>query len=325
MLLLFAALYLYISFLFLYIHTHITVTLENRRMNLIKWAPQGGRCMIAFIEPGRTGQLEFVDVGAYWQNQETVQADHPNCREIHWDPSGRYLVSAATQTLSSAPGDDTGYIIWSYQGQQLYRENIRHFYQFLWRPRPKSLLDQKDIQRGRSKEFRTYRKIFEDCDREMLLAESGEKIRKNQKKLDMWRKRYSRNNEMKEYKKSIFERQKELRQHYNIDEKKEYERNVIEEEINVAFENHIVSKETLNMIINNEKVDFDNLDDDGNVRNSRGGSGSGGGGYGGYGPGSRGYGNSNNNNSNRYNDEGSYGYGGNNNNNNNQPGAWGRR
>lgn len=45
---------------------------------------------------------------------------------------------------------DTGFYVWSFQGKPMYRSpaEIERFCQFLWRPRPPSLLTEEDIKVG---------------------------------------------------------------------------------------------------------------------------------------------------------------------------------
>ena len=40
-------------------------------------------------------------------------------------------------------GDDTRYIVWSFQGERLFQHQIKYFYQILWRPRPNSIKELK--------------------------------------------------------------------------------------------------------------------------------------------------------------------------------------
>ena len=61
---------------------------------------------------------------------------------------------------------DTGFYMWSFQGKPLYRSpaHLEKFCQFLWRPRPPSLLTEEDIKTIR-KEHKKYHHMFEQKDR----------------------------------------------------------------------------------------------------------------------------------------------------------------
>ena len=241
----------------------------QNRANTMKWAPFGGRCLIAYLENGRTGVLEFVDVGNYKQHSETTVVEHQNCREVYWDPSGRYLVSAATQPLDSkSSGDDTGYRIWTYQGEELYHENLRYFYQIMWRPRPRTLLTTQEMKKlgfKNSKERKEYAMAFDECDTEILREHTSKRIKANLQKLEEWNRFFVENDELNELKDEIDEKQRQLRAHYRIDYKNEYDLHIIEEEINVEFMDNVISKEVLNKINNDEYVDFNLLDAKGNL------------------------------------------------------------
>merc|ERR1719461_1804520 len=117
--------------------------LPKRRMTEIYWAPRGGRLVIVHVDPKRRmgGELEFVDVAKVVANGESAVVKdlmHETVTDIQWDPSGRYLVTATTMRLDVASsGDDTKYIVWSYQGDRLFEHKIKSFFQILWRPRPR--------------------------------------------------------------------------------------------------------------------------------------------------------------------------------------------
>lgn len=76
--------------------------------------------------------------------------------------------------------DDQGYYIWSFQGRILKRVNLKNFLQFLWRPRPPTLLSeaqQKDIK----KNLKKYYSQFEAKDRVRMTRASKDLLEKRAK------------------------------------------------------------------------------------------------------------------------------------------------
>jgi len=63
---------------------------------------------------------------------------------------------------------DNGYIIWSFQGKQLFQQSYETFYQFLWRPR-ESLLSKKEIEKVK-RNLKKYEKRFDKADRKRQRA-----------------------------------------------------------------------------------------------------------------------------------------------------------
>ena len=75
---------------------------------------------------------------------------------------------------------DNGYNIWSFQGKLLKEEKKDAFYQFLWRPRPRSLLSDEEYAEV-VKNLKKYEKRFNEMDRlkerERIAKEKAEKKR----------------------------------------------------------------------------------------------------------------------------------------------------
>merc|ERR1712194_397330 len=63
---------------------------------------------------------------------------------------------------------DNGYILWSFQGKQIYQQSFETFYQFEWRPRAK-LLSKTDVTKVK-KDLKKYEKQFEKADKERARA-----------------------------------------------------------------------------------------------------------------------------------------------------------
>eukprot|EP00095_Tigriopus_kingsejongensis_P011865 maker-scaffold180_size281610-snap-gene-0.35 protein:Tk11865 transcript:maker-scaffold180_size281610-snap-gene-0.35-mRNA-1 annotation:"hypothetical protein DAPPUDRAFT_303630" len=111
---------------------------ERKTANFLFWSPCGQFIVLAGLRT-MNGALEFIDTADF-----TVMngGDHFMCTDIEWDPTGRYLMTGVSWWGNKV---DNGYWLWSFQGKILKRVQMDKFCQFLWRPRPPTLLDKKQI------------------------------------------------------------------------------------------------------------------------------------------------------------------------------------
>ena len=119
---------------------------DNRAANALFWSPLGGHLILAGLGPFN-GQLEWLDVESGESLTPTVQ-EHFQCSEVEWDPSGRFVITSATQPIGDAHWKytmDNGYNLWSMQGQLLAQVKIDNCYQVMWRPRPSNLLSKEQL------------------------------------------------------------------------------------------------------------------------------------------------------------------------------------
>ncbi|KAJ2122595.1 Translation initiation factor 3 subunit b [Coemansia sp. RSA 720] len=91
-------------------------------------------------------------------------AKHYNITELEWDPSGRYMVMSALAWHQLA---DMGYIVAS------CKISTEDFKQFLWHPRPQSLLSEEKKQKIR-KDLKSYLRFFDEQDEHRLHAADAE-------------------------------------------------------------------------------------------------------------------------------------------------------
>ena len=73
--------------------------------------------------------------------------EHYLCTSIAWDPSGRIVTTAVTQAITDPNPrftNSNAYNLWTFQDQPIHDESKQKLFQFLWRPRPPSLLSQKE-------------------------------------------------------------------------------------------------------------------------------------------------------------------------------------
>jgi len=111
---------------------HLT-TLDKKSVSKLYWSPLGNYILLAGLH-NVTGSLEFYDV----KNLETLaQEEHYMCTSIEWDPTGRYVTSVVSWWKHQL---ETGYNIYSFSGKLLKKFLKDKFFEFLWRPRPPTLL-----------------------------------------------------------------------------------------------------------------------------------------------------------------------------------------
>jgi len=121
-------------------------TFESRAANALFWSPLGGHLVLAGFGPFN-GALEWIDVDGGESLTPQIQ-EHFKCTEVEWDPSGRFVITSATQPIDAAHWAatmDNGYNLWSMQGQLLVQCKIDQCYQVMWRPRPTGLLSKEQI------------------------------------------------------------------------------------------------------------------------------------------------------------------------------------
>ncbi|MQM15581.1 hypothetical protein Taro_048527 [Colocasia esculenta] len=193
-------------------------TLKGKQANALYWSPAGRFVILAGLK-GFNGQLEFYNVD---ELETMATAEHFMATDIEWDPTGRYVATSVTSVHEM----ENGFNIWSFNGKLLYRIPRDHFYQFLWRPRPPSLLST-EKEEEISKNLKKYSKKYEaeDQDVSLLLNEQDREKRKMLKEeWDRWVKEWKQCHE-----EDKAERQR-LRDGEASDEEEEYEAKEVEVE-----------------------------------------------------------------------------------------------
>ncbi|EGF78107.1 hypothetical protein BATDEDRAFT_17457 [Batrachochytrium dendrobatidis JAM81] len=138
------------------IGTKLLKSQEVKGINQISWSPKGRFCVLAGLR-GMQGDLQFWDV-----DDLTIlnTGDHYMCTDIEWDPTGRYLVTSISAWRVQS---DNGFIMWNFAGQQITKQSVNQFKQFVWRPRPKTLLSATQ-QKTISKNLKEYSARFDRQD-----------------------------------------------------------------------------------------------------------------------------------------------------------------
>jgi len=117
-------------------------TVEDKNHNRVIWSPNGTYCVMASL------QLTACQIDFYDAEYTSIMAsqEHYRCTDICWDPSGRLVATVvATGFDGSGAIGDNGYNLWSFQGNAVHVETKSKFFSYEWRPRPKSLLSEKQV------------------------------------------------------------------------------------------------------------------------------------------------------------------------------------
>ncbi|GAB9471386.1 Eukaryotic translation initiation factor 3 subunit b [Globisporangium polare] len=162
-------------------------TLTDKPCSNVYWSPHGNNIVLAGLGE-INGSLEFWDTD---EKQSITVQEHFKCTHVEWDPSGRVVATSVCQPLDNTYYKfqmDNGYNLWTFQGKLLTEEKKDSFYQFIWRPRPRSLLSDKEYA-GVVKNLKKYEKRFNEMDRlkerERIAAEQAEKNRLRQEFQDL--------------------------------------------------------------------------------------------------------------------------------------------
>lgn len=169
-------------------------TMEGKQCNKVYWSPKGRHCVLAGQASPHNGILEFFDVT---DNKSLNQVEHFMCTDVCWDPSGRYVASVVSQPLFGAASMrhqlENGYALWNFQGGPLYRFQKSNFYQFLWRPRPKSLLNEKERKQVLSaSNMKAKRQRYEQMDKYVTNSREAEDARNQIEKRDAFREKLAK-------------------------------------------------------------------------------------------------------------------------------------
>lgn len=66
---------------------------EKRNCNHLFWAPIGQFIVLASLRNNMSGVLEFIDTNDFISMNV---ADHYQCSDVEWDPTGRYVITAVS-------------------------------------------------------------------------------------------------------------------------------------------------------------------------------------------------------------------------------------
>ncbi|KAM0788764.1 hypothetical protein ACM66B_002855 [Microbotryomycetes sp. NB124-2] len=168
-------------------------TVENKSSNTIYWSPKGRHVLLATLGSNSKFDIDFYDLdldreevkdekdpGAAIRLITTIE--HYGLTDIEWDPSGRYVGTSASIWMNSM---EPGYAVWDFKGVEVVKATFDKFKQFLWRPRPPTLLS-KDDQKKIRKNLREYARQFEEQDQLEASNMSSELVAFRKRLIEEW-------------------------------------------------------------------------------------------------------------------------------------------
>ncbi|RDW70720.1 translation initiation factor eIF3 core subunit b [Aspergillus mulundensis] len=168
-------------------------TVEKKNSNAIYWSPKGRFVVVATVHSQSSFDLDFWDMdfeGEKNENEKDLAAnlqlmktvDHYGVTDIEWDPTGRYVVSGASAWTHQM---ENGFNLHTFAGETLAENPTDKFKQFLWRPRPPTLLS-KEEQKQVRKNLREYSKEFEEEDKYAVDIANTAVVEKRKRVLNEW-------------------------------------------------------------------------------------------------------------------------------------------
>lgn len=164
--------------------------------NSMNWCPSGRYLVLAQFKKGSQsgGALEWIDAdGELIQDKNKyIQAKNKDLRkpitikveshqfmtDLTWDATGRYVVTSSSMYTHKM---ENGIKMWNFQGKELYARKMDAFYDFKWRPRPKTVLSQEKIKEINAS-IKEYAKKFQESDAlasiQVSAEEQGKLLRK---------------------------------------------------------------------------------------------------------------------------------------------------
>lgn len=112
---------------------------ENKTCNHLFWSPAGQFVLLASPRGGMVRSLEWIDTS---DMTITAKNEHFMMSDVDWDPTGRYVVTSVSWWEYKT---DNAYWVWSFNGRLIRKQPTPGLCQFLWRPRPPTLLSPEKI------------------------------------------------------------------------------------------------------------------------------------------------------------------------------------
>ncbi|GBL48294.1 eukaryotic_translation_initiation_factor_3_subunit_B [Candidozyma auris] len=161
---------------------------ENKHSNTLSWSPKGRYIVVATIAKS-TGELEFYDTSFEGDNTKKATAKllkaekFSGMTNISWDPSGRTVAAWSSSWVHAI---ENGYKLYEFTGAQLRDDSIDQFKDFIWRPRPQSMLTDQDRKKVK-KQLREYSAQFDELDAMEADAATREAILLRRRLLEEWK------------------------------------------------------------------------------------------------------------------------------------------
>eukprot|EP01063_Lacrimia_lanifica_P015218 TRINITY_DN22030_c0_g1_i1.p1 TRINITY_DN22030_c0_g1~~TRINITY_DN22030_c0_g1_i1.p1 ORF type:complete len:701 (+),score=349.12 TRINITY_DN22030_c0_g1_i1:52-2154(+) len=161
-------------------------TFSDKQVSRVWWSPKGKYCLLGGLEQPYNGRtMEFWNVDEL-DLMQTVE--HFMCTNVTWDASGRFVTTYGSRMVrDTAMG--CGFKIWTFQGRKVMEKNLDHFKQFEWRPRPPTLLTDKDIKTIKTKSRATWEKKYSEEESWLLEKDDRERRERMAAELASYKKR----------------------------------------------------------------------------------------------------------------------------------------
>ncbi|KAG9017120.1 Translation initiation factor 3 subunit b [Tulasnella sp. 427] len=164
--------------------------LTNKTANTLRWSPKGRHIVLATVGSSSKFDLEFWDMEYLDGNPEWGEGvkllgagEHYGMTDIDWDPSGRFVTTSSSSWRHTL---ENGYTMWDFKGQELQKQLQDRFKQFIWRPRPKTLLT-KEQQKAILKKLKEYSKTFDMEDAAEESSANRELVAHRRRLVDEWK------------------------------------------------------------------------------------------------------------------------------------------
>ena len=157
----------------------------KKEVNSVFWSPTGRFLLCAGMKQ-LLGKLEFYDT----QNLTAEKAvplmrteEHTGCTDVVWDPTGRYVTTVISALKNP---HETGYCIWNVAGVQVYKYQRERFYEFIWRPRPPTLITKQERSKV-LKNLRSYAERYEVEDERKRKLRISSQLRHRLEQMERYR------------------------------------------------------------------------------------------------------------------------------------------
>ncbi|TVU10085.1 hypothetical protein EJB05_43593 [Eragrostis curvula] len=206
------------------------VTLKSKEANALYWSPAGRFIVLGGLK-GLGGKLEFYNVD---ELKTMATGEHFLATDIMWDPSGRYVATVVTAVHEM----ENGFQIWSFNGKRIYNKSKDRLFQFIWRPRPPSLLTpekEEEITRNLGRYSQKYEQEDQDVSNQ-LSEQERDKRAQLKEEWDTWLAKW------KQLHKEERPDRMELRDGDASDEEEEFEAKMVEVEEVVEVTEEVVDQ-----------------------------------------------------------------------------------
>lgn len=172
-------------------------TVDQQYSNCISWSPAGRFVAVCAIVNGKDikkASLDFYDfdyTGEKTLNevkdvkaslQAVAHIDNQFFTDLEWDTSGRFLAAWSSYAKHKL---ENGYTVYNCCGEAVRKEIVDQFTNFVWRPRPESLLSNADKKKAR-KNLKQWSVKFEEQDAMESDSALRDLILKRRAELSQW-------------------------------------------------------------------------------------------------------------------------------------------